>query len=64
MIPVSCIVGNRTGVWHDKKAKPVYGAYRKQVSPEVLAGEGVILDDATGVYWNWKTAGIESAAKA
>ncbi|MBL6932782.1 MAG: molybdopterin-dependent oxidoreductase [Rhodospirillales bacterium] len=53
-----------TGVWHDKKAVPVYHAYRALVSPEALAAEGVIADEKTGVYWNWKIAGIESEARA
>ncbi len=52
------------GVWHDKKAIPLYNAYRTLVSTETLAEDGVILDENTGVYWNWKTAGQESEAKA
>jgi anaerobic selenocysteine-containing dehydrogenase len=54
----------KRGVWHDKKAVPVYNAYRNQVPDETLVEDGVILDGETGVYWNWKTAGIESEAKA
>ncbi|MEE8365019.1 MAG: molybdopterin-dependent oxidoreductase [Gammaproteobacteria bacterium] len=54
----------KNGVWHDKKAVPVYNAYRKQLTVETLAGDGVILDEKAGVYWNWKIAGIESEAQA
>lgn len=54
----------KNGVWHDKRAEPVYGAYRAQVSAEALAEEGVIFDQHTGVHWNWKVAGIKDAATA
>jgi anaerobic selenocysteine-containing dehydrogenase len=54
----------KKGAWHDKKAVPTYNAYRTAISPEALAVEGVILDQTTGVYWNWQTAGVESEAKA
>ena len=52
------------GLWYDKKAAPVYYAYRQPVNPEILQQEGVILDEATGVYWNWKVAGISSEDEA
>lgn len=54
----------RRGVWHDPKAKPFYYSYKKAVEPKVLEEEGVIYDDATGVYWNWKTAGVGSENEA
>jgi len=54
----------KRGVWHDDEARPVYQAYRQAVAAEALSAEGVILDAATGVYWNWMTAGVESLAKA
>ncbi len=54
----------KQGVWHDKKAVPVYHTYRNRIADEVLAGDDVIVDEKTGVYWNWKTAGIESRAAA
>lgn len=54
----------KRGVWHDKAAIPVYHAYREQIPSEDLAEDGVILDEATGVHWNWKTAGVESEADA
>jgi anaerobic selenocysteine-containing dehydrogenase len=52
------------GVYHDPKAKPKYYGYKKEVKPEALKKDGVILDEATGVYWNWKTAKAKSEAEA
>ncbi|MEW8626672.1 MAG: molybdopterin-dependent oxidoreductase [Candidatus Thiodiazotropha sp.] len=49
------------GVWHDPKAKPNYGFYETKVD---VSGDGVILDEKTGVYWNWKKAGVNSEAEA
>jgi thiosulfate reductase/polysulfide reductase chain A len=54
----------KNGVWHDKKAMPVYAAYRNPVDPETLAMEEVILDESSGVYWNWKVAGVRSKDEA
>lgn len=51
----------KTGIWHDPKAKPNYGFYEAKVD---VAGDGVILDEETGVYWNWKKAGVASADAA
>ena len=52
------------GVWHDPKAKPKYYSYRKHVKLEALAGDGVILDDATGTYWNWHKSKAKSEEEA
>lgn len=52
------------GVWHDPEAKPAYYTYKKEVKPEKLKKDGVILDEATGVYWSWKKAHAESEAAA
>ncbi|MEW8551932.1 MAG: molybdopterin dinucleotide binding domain-containing protein, partial [Candidatus Thiodiazotropha endolucinida] len=49
------------GVWHDPEAKPNYGFYETKVD---VSGDGVILDEKTGVYWNWKKAGVGSEAEA
>ncbi len=54
----------KSGIWHDKKAAPTYYPYRQRIENATLAGDGVLLDDETGVYWNWKIAGIESEAVA
>jgi anaerobic selenocysteine-containing dehydrogenase len=54
------------GVLYDKNAKPDYYGYKKKISPDKYKAEGVIFDEATGVYWNWKKskAKSEEAAKA
>ena len=52
------------GVWHDPKAKPKYYMYNKEVKETDLKKEGVIFDDATGVYWNWHKSGAKSEAEA
>ena len=52
------------GVWHDPKAEPRYFSYKSDVDSETLAADGVILDEATGVYWNWRTAGVASEQDA
>ncbi len=51
----------KRGVWHDPNAKPNYGFYEADVD---VSGDGVILDEATGVYWNWKKSGAKSEAEA
>jgi anaerobic selenocysteine-containing dehydrogenase len=52
------------GVWHDPKAKPKYFGYKKEVKADDLKKEGVIMDEATGTYWNWKKAKLKSEAEA
>ena len=52
------------GVWHDPKAKPKFYGYKKEVKADALKKEGVILDEATGTYWNWKKAKVKSEAVA
>jgi thiosulfate reductase / polysulfide reductase chain A len=52
------------GVWHDPEAKPKYYSYMKVVKDDALAKEGVVYDEATGVYWNWKKAKVESEEDA
>ena len=54
----------KQGVWHDPKAQPAYYSYKRTVDPKALVADGVILDNGTGVYWNWKQAGVESEAEA
>jgi len=44
----------KKGVWHDPKAKPKYYGYKKEVKEADLKKEGVVFDEATGVYWNSK----------
>ena len=54
----------KKGVLHDKKAKPFFYSYRQKVANKSLNRAGVILDEATGVYWNWKKAGLDSELAA
>ncbi|MEH6651199.1 MAG: molybdopterin-dependent oxidoreductase [Motiliproteus sp.] len=49
------------GVWHDPDAQPNYGFYEAKVD---VSGDGIILDKATGVYWDWHKAGVSSEAEA
>jgi anaerobic selenocysteine-containing dehydrogenase len=52
------------GVWHDPNAKPNYFTYKFPRTDKHLKVDGVIFDEATGVYWNWKTAKVKSEAEA
>ena len=54
----------KNGVYHDPTAKPKFYSYLKTVSAKALKADGVILDEATGVYWNWKKAKHKSAEEA
>lgn len=54
----------KRGVWHDPKGEPLYYAYKQPVEAQVLVEDGVIFDQETGVYWNWKTAGGRDADEA
>ena len=54
----------RWGLWYDKSAMPRYYSYRQPVNEDVLKQDGVILDEASGVYWNWRLAGVGSAEDA
>lgn len=54
------------GVWHNPQAKPRYDSYKKGIKAGALTKEGVLFDEATGVYWNWKKSkakGLEEARK-
>jgi anaerobic selenocysteine-containing dehydrogenase len=52
------------GVWHDPNAKPKYYMYKKEVKEGDLKKDGVILDQATGVYWNWHKSKAKSEEEA
>jgi anaerobic selenocysteine-containing dehydrogenase len=54
----------KAGVWHDPNAKPKYYGYKKEVKAKDLQKEGVILDEATGTYWNWKKSKAKSEVEA
>lgn len=52
------------GVWHDPEARPAYYTYRQQVDPVALTHEGVIYDEESGVYWNWRKSKAHSEEEA
>ena len=52
------------GVWHDPNAKPKFYMYKKEAKEKDLKKEGVIFDEATGTYWNWKKSKAKSEAEA
>ncbi len=54
----------KRGVWHDPDVEPAYHTYRNIVVTADLAGPNVILDPASGVYWDWQAAGAVSAEDA
>ncbi|RKZ36703.1 MAG: DMSO reductase, partial [Gammaproteobacteria bacterium] len=54
----------KRGVYHDKRAKPRFYSYREPANSKELKKASVILDEATGVYWDWKKAGHVSEESA
>ncbi|GMQ89776.1 MAG: thiosulfate reductase PhsA [Gammaproteobacteria bacterium] len=54
----------KNGVWHDPNAKPRYYSYKKEVKAAKFGKDGVIFDEATGVYWNWKKSKAKSEEEA
>ncbi|MBT3766152.1 MAG: molybdopterin-dependent oxidoreductase [Rhodospirillaceae bacterium] len=54
----------KAGVWHDPKAKPKYFSHAKALSDKKMKAEGVIYDEDSGTYWNWKKAKAKSEAAA
>ena len=54
----------KRGVWHDAKATPLFYSYKKAIEAKTVQEEAVINDQATGVYWNWKIAGVGSEDEA
>ncbi len=54
----------KRGIWHDKNAKPDYMGFMSKIPASALKKDGVIFDQATGVYWNWKKAKAQSADEA
>jgi anaerobic selenocysteine-containing dehydrogenase len=52
------------GVWHDPNKKPYYYRYKNEISASALKKDGVIYDEVTGVYWNWKKSKSKSEAEA
>jgi anaerobic selenocysteine-containing dehydrogenase len=52
------------GVWHDPNKKPYYYRYKNVIPDSALKKDGVIYDDVTGVYWNWKKSKAKNEAEA
>lgn len=52
------------GVYHNPAEKPAYDMHKKLVKDEELKAEGVILDEASGVYWNWTKSKAKDEAEA
>jgi anaerobic selenocysteine-containing dehydrogenase len=52
------------GVWHDSKLPREYFMYKYPRKDKHLKVEGVIFDEATGVYWNWKKSKAKSESEA
>lgn len=52
------------GVYHDKNQPPRYYSYRIGVPVETLQKDGVIFDEATQLYWNWKKSAAKSEEEA
>ena len=46
----------KRGVFHDKRAKPLFYSYREEVPAKKLKKRTVVFDSETGVYWDWKKA--------
>lgn len=52
------------GVYHDPDEAPAYFSYAKEVPAEALGKDGVLLDEATQVYWNWHKSGAKTEEEA
>ena len=52
------------GVWSDPNAKPKYHQHLKEVKAEKYEAEGVLFDEETGVYWNWKKSKAKTEEEA
>ncbi len=54
----------KRGVMCPKDAAPAYYSYRKRIPALDLQRPGVILDAATGVYWDWTKSAARSEREA
>jgi anaerobic selenocysteine-containing dehydrogenase len=52
------------GVWHPEGSKPKYGSYAKKLKAADYNGDDILLDEPTGVYWNWKKSKAKSKEEA
>ncbi len=54
----------KAGVWHDPTAKPKYFSYKKPLDDAKLKANGIIFDEASGTWWNWKKSKAKSEQEA
>ena len=54
----------KAGVYHDPKAKPKYFSFMKELKPEAYQAEGVLFDETSGTYWNWKKSKAKTEEEA
>ncbi len=54
----------KKGVWHDPQAEPAYFSYTRRITADEVLKDGVILDQATGVFWNWKLSAAANEDEA
>jgi len=52
------------GVWQNPDTQPIYQTYATKTELSALQQDAVIFDEDTGVYWNWKLAGVEDENQA
>jgi len=52
------------GVYHDPEEKAAFFSYMREIPSDALGAEGVIFDEATQLYWNWKKAHAKSREAA
>ncbi|HED33535.1 MAG TPA: DMSO reductase [Gammaproteobacteria bacterium] len=69
MTPIIKAVGGfdymkKHGVYHDPKASPIYFSYMREIPASKYEKDSVILDEETGVYWDWKKAHLHSKEEA
>ena len=54
----------RNGVYHNPETRPRFYSYKKVLKPQAYMSGNVVLDPATGVYWDWKKAKLKSRKEA
>jgi len=54
----------KNGVWVDPDDKPRYFAHKKIINPALLNKDGIIFDEATNVYWNWRKSKAKNQSDA
>jgi len=54
----------RNGVWQDPVVKPLYLSHARKLEREEYTGGGILFDENTGVYWNWRKSKAKSREEA